>query len=58
MDEKPVQFFASVRKSIHSKDGQIEYEDNEYIRNGTAAIFLFTEPLGGWRYADVQEHRT
>lgn len=58
MDEKPVQFFASARKSIHSKDGRIEYEDNEYIRNGTAAIFLFTEPLGGWRYADAKEHRT
>lgn len=58
MDEKPVQFFASARKSIHSKDGRIEYEDNEYIRNSTAAIFLFTEPLGGWRYADAKEHRT
>ena len=58
MDEKPVQFFANARKSLHSKDGRIEYEDNEYIRNGTATIFLFTEPLNGWRYADVQEHRT
>lgn len=58
MDEKPVQLFANSRKSLHSKDGRIEYEDNEYIRNGTACIFLFTEPLGGWRYADAQEHRT
>jgi len=58
MDEKPVQFFASARRSIHSKNGRIEYEDNEYIRNGTAAIFMFTEPLAGWRYADALEHRT
>ena len=58
MDEKPVQFFANARKSLHSKDGRIEYEDNEYIRNGTASIFLFTEPLSGWRYANAQEHRT
>ena len=58
MDEKPVQFFASARKSLHSKDGRIEYEDNEYIRNGTASIFLFTEPLNGWRFASAQEHRT
>ena len=58
MDEKPVQLFANARKSLHSKDGRIEYEDNEYIRNGTACIFLFTEPLAGWRYADAQEHRT
>ena len=58
MDEKPVQLFANARMSIRSKDGRVEYEDNEYIRNGTAAIFLFTEPLGGWRYAEAQEHRT
>ena len=58
MDEKPVQFFDSARKSLHSKDGRIEYEDNEYIRNGTASIFLFTEPLNGWRFADAQVHRT
>ena len=58
MDEKPVQLFANARKSIRSKDGRIEYEDNEYIRNGTAAIFLFAEPLSGWRIADAQEHRT
>lgn len=58
MDEKPVQLFASARKSLRSKDGHTTYEDNEYIRNGTASIFLFTEPLNGWRYADAQEHRT
>ena len=57
MDEKPVQLFANARKSVRSKDGRIEYEDNEYIRNGTACIFMFTEPLNGWRYADAQEHR-
>ena len=58
MDEKPVQLFANARKSLHSKDGRIEYEDNEYIRNGTACIFMFTEPLNGWRFADAQEHRS
>ena len=58
MDEKPVQLFANARKSLRSRDGRIEYEDNEYIRNGTACIFIFTEPLNGWRYADAREHRT
>lgn len=58
MDEKPVQLFANARRSLKSKDGRIEYEDNEYIRNGTACVFMFTEPLSGWRYADAQEHRT
>ncbi len=58
MDEKPVQFFADFRKGFRSKKNGIEYEDYQYIRNGTACIFLFTEPLASWRYADAQEHRT
>ena len=37
--------------------GRTERVDNEYIRNGTCCIFLFTEPLAGWRSADAQEHR-
>ena len=58
MDEKPVQFFADFRKGFRSKKNGIQYEDYQYIRNGTACIFLFTEPLAGFRYADAQEHRT
>ena len=57
MDKKPVQFFEEARKSFWSKHTGICYEDNEYIRNGTCSIFLFTEPLRGWRYADAQETR-
>ena len=57
MDKKPVQFFEEARKSFRSKHTGICYEDNEYIRNGTCSIFLFTEPLRGWRYADAQETR-
>ena len=58
MDEKPVQFFADFRKGFRSGKDGIQYEDYQYIRNGTACIFLFTEPLAGWRYADAQERRT
>ena len=57
MDEKPIQFFADFRKAKKSKNGTT-YEDYAYIRNGTACIFMFTEPLQGWRYADAQERRT
>ena len=57
MDEKPLQLFASSRKGFRSRDGRTEYEDCEYVRHGTASIFLFTEPLAGWRMADAQEHR-
>ena len=58
MDEKPIQLFANARKGFRSKNGRTEYEDYEYIRNGTASIFLFTEPLNGWLYAYAEEHRT
>lgn len=57
MDEKPVQFFADARKGFRKKNAT-ECYDNDYIRNGTGCIFLFTEPLSGWRYADAQEKRT
>ena len=57
MDEKPLQLIDNTRQSTTSKDGRITYVDNEYVRNGTAAIFLFTEPLSGWRYADARLQR-
>lgn len=55
MDEKPIQFFADFRKGFRSKRNGISYEDYQYIRNGTACIFLFTEPLSGWRYPDAEK---
>ena len=50
--------FSDFRKGFRSKKDGVQYEDYQYIRNGTASIFLFTEPLAGWRYADAQERRT
>jgi len=32
--------------------------DYEYERNGTAAVFLFTEPQAGWRKVVVRKQRT
>jgi hypothetical protein len=45
MDEKPYQLLADVRKPIPMKQGKIEKVDNEYIREGTCCIFIFSEPL-------------
>jgi hypothetical protein len=58
MDEKPLQLLADARRRIPASPGKAERIDNEYIRGGTCSIFLFTEPLAGWRYADAQERRT
>ena len=40
MDEKPVQFFSDFRKGFRPKKNGVQYEDYQYIRNGTASIFL------------------
>jgi hypothetical protein len=58
MDEKPYQLLGDSRQPLPMKPGKVKREDNEYIRNGTCSIFIFTEPLAGWRYASVSERRT
>ena len=58
MDEKPYPLLAHARDPLPAKPGSTEKVDNEYIRNGTCSIFLFTEPLGGWREAEALPHRT
>jgi len=58
MDEKPYQFLSLSRNSIPMKKGMPQREDFEYIRLGTCSIFIFTEPLAGWRYAQAFSQRT
>ena len=58
MDEKPYQLLGDVRQPISVKPGQPKREDNEYKRNGTCSIFLFTEPLAGWRHTNARFQRT
>ena len=35
-----------------------ERRDSEYVRKGTCSIFVFIEPLAGWRHLSVEERRT
>ena len=58
MDEKSVQLLKETRPPLPLAAGRPERIDYEYERNGTANIFLFCEPLAGWRQASVTEHRT
>lgn len=58
MDEKPLQLLGEKRRGIGCAAGRFTRIDNEYVRKGTCSIFLFCEPLGGWRHADAQERRT
>jgi hypothetical protein len=58
MDEQPVQLTKETRQPIPAAAGRPARVDYEYERNGTAAIFMFTEPKAGWRDVSVRERRT
>lgn len=58
MDEQPVQLIKETRQPLPTTPGQPEKVDYEYERNGTANIFMFTEPLSGTRHVSITEHRT
>jgi hypothetical protein len=45
MDEQPIQLVKETRIPLPAKPGQPESVDYEYERNGTANIFMFTEPF-------------
>ena len=47
-----------VRRPLPAAEGKPERYDYEYERNGTANIFMFTEPLRGLRTVSVREHKT
>jgi transposase len=69
MDEKPIQLLDEIRERVCAtplstdpetgitKPGKIEKIDSEYIRCGTACIFMFTEPLAGWRHTVALKSR-
>jgi hypothetical protein len=58
MDEKPYQLLGPVRDPIPAEPGHDRKEDSEYVRNGTCSIFVWVEPLHGWRHVDAQPRRT
>ena len=59
MDEKPFQLLDERYEPIPmSKTNRKRKYDCEYERKGTCSIFLFTEPLAGWRSARALPRRT
>jgi hypothetical protein len=56
-DETSKQLIEETRLPLPAKPGQAQRYDYEYRRNGTRNLFLFFEPLAGWRHIDVTEHR-
>ena len=58
MDEQPVQLFKETRAPIPATAKHAKRVDYEYERAGTANIFMFTEPLAGWREVAVRVTKT
>ena len=58
MDEQPVQLLKETRTPIAATVQHGKRVDYEYERAGTANIFMFTEPLAGWREVAVRPTKT
>ena len=58
LDEASRQLVGEVIEPIPAEPGQPERFDYEYTRNGTANLFMISEPLLGWRAVKVTERRT
>ena len=58
MDELSKQLVGQTRVPVPVAPGLPARFDYEYVRNGTANLFLFTEPLAGWRHVAVTDRRT
>jgi hypothetical protein len=58
MDELHVQLVGETRSPLPAAPGRRARIDYEYVRHGTANLFLWVEPLAGRRHAQVTERRT
>jgi hypothetical protein len=58
LDEKSKQLVGEVREPLPLCPGHPARHDYEYERNGTANLFIVSEPLAGWRHISVTQRRT
>jgi transposase len=58
MDETTKQLVGEIRTPLPPLPGVPARYDAEYVRNGVANLFLFSEPLAGQRQVRVREQRT
>ena len=58
MDEQPIQLIKETRTPLAATANRPQRSDYEYERAGTASLFMFTEPLSGWRRVTARPRRT
>jgi len=57
-DETPRQLIGEARVPVAAKPGKPRQVDYEYVRNGTANVFMFVDVNRPWRHAKVTDQRT
>lgn len=57
-DEVPYQLISEKQKSLPLQPGKPQRYDYEYCREGTCNLFLFLQPLAGWRHIKITSQRT
>jgi transposase len=57
-DETPRQLIGESRVPVVAKPGKPARFDYEYVRNGTANVFMFVDAHRPWRHAKVTDRRT
>ena len=58
MDEMSKQLVAEVREQLPVRPGSPEKYDAHYLRRGECTVWMFDEPLSGWRTVAVTQRRT
>jgi len=58
MDEQPYQLLGEIAEPLPMESGSCAKTDYQYERCGTCSIFMFCEPLGGWRHVYARPRRT
>jgi hypothetical protein len=58
LDEASKQLIGETRTPVPAAPGRPAREDYEYVRNGTASLFMIFEPLAGKRHVKVTGRRT
>lgn len=56
-DETPRQLIGEARVPVRAEPGKRARYDYEYVRNGTANVFMFVDVNTSWRHAKVTDRR-
>lgn len=55
MDEQPKQLISEEQRPLPGQPGTVERRDYLYVREGMCNIWMFVEPLSGWRTVSVTD---